>query len=604
MDEIRNRLTLSEIVGRRVKLTRAGREFKGCCPFHHEKTPSFTVNDEKAFYHCFGCGAHGDALKFMTEHENLPFIDAVKVLAGEAGLQVPEFSPEQAKKAKKQKDLYELMDEACRFFENYLFEPRNRDALSYITDRGFSIETIKTFRIGFSSEDGQELRKFLEERGYSSKEMIEAGLLKPSTRGTEPYAFFRGRVTFPVIDRRSRVVAFGGRILPEHMRPPSRSDFTPPKYINSSETVLFHKGQMLYGEPQARRAAADGQKLLVVEGYMDVIACAQAGIHGALAPMGTALTSEQILALWKMIPSDEKVPVLCFDGDNAGKRAASRVAENILPLLEPGKSVAFAFLPEGEDPDSLVQKNGAGALKRFLDKPMSLIEFIWQSQTQGREFKTPESRAGAQKILFDIVDKIANRDVQVHYRTLLKQKISETFFPRRNNDFNNRNKKGGRRPILTPPRPPSAQINTVVPKAILAAIMNHPHIFERAEEVFVGLQFKQHDYARLRDAVVMELSDDPEISRDNLLESLKKSGFSQEIGDILNESVYVHASFSAPGANEEEVTEKFLAYVNDANGAELEREIKGRWKKAYLDSSEEEETKLRHLISMQTAEGA
>lgn len=603
LDEIRNRLSLSEIIGRRVKLTRAGREYKGCCPFHHEKTPSFTINDDKGFYHCFGCGAHGDVIKFMTEHENLPFIDAVKVLAAEAGLQMPEFNPQDAKKAKKQKDLYELMDEATTFFQNYLFEPRNSDALSYITDRGFSVETIKTFRLGFSPEDGQDLRKYLEGKGYAPKDIIEAGLLKPSTRGTEPYAFFRGRVMFPVIDRRNRVVAFGGRILPEHIRPPSRSDFEPPKYINSSETSIFRKGYMLYGEPQARRAAADGQALLVVEGYMDVIACAQAGIHGALAPMGTSLTTEQILALWKMIPSDDKVPVLCFDGDNAGKRAASRVAENILPLLEPGKSVAFAFLPEGEDPDSLVQKNGSGALKRFLDKPTALIEFIWQSQTAGREFKTPESRAGLKKHLLNVVDKIANKDVQVHYRSLLNQKFSDTFFPRKES-FRGANQSYSKSPSIKPSRPPSAQRNTLVPKVILAAMINHPHIFERTEEYFAGIGFANPDFARLKEAVIEELSDNPEISRDNLLESLKKSGFSQEMGDILNESVYVHASFSSPQAKEDEVAENFLTYINDANGAELEREIKGRWKKAYLDSSEEEETKLRHLISMKTAEGA
>jgi len=603
LDEIRNHVTLSEIIGRKVKLTRAGREYKGCCPFHHEKTPSFTVNDDKGFYHCFGCGAHGDVIKFIIEHENLPFIDAVKVLAAEAGLQMPEFNPQEAKKAKKQKDLYELMDEAADFFERYLFDPRNRDALSYITDRGFSIETIKTFRLGFSPEDGQELRKYLEGKGYTSKDMIEAGVLKPSTRGTEPYAFFRGRVMFPVIDRRNRVVAFGGRILPEHIRPPTRSDFEPPKYINSSETALFRKGHMLYGEPQARRAAADGQTVLVVEGYMDVIACAQAGINGALAPMGTALTSEQILALWKMIPSDESVPVLCFDGDNAGKRAAQRVAENILPLLEPGKSVSFAFLPEGEDPDSLVQKNGAAALKRFLDRPTSLIEFIWQNQMQGRDFKTPESRAGVVKALNNTIDKIANRDVQVHYRTLLKQKISETFFPPRQSGFYDKDRQKSKFSSLKPPRPPSTQINTIAPKVILAAMINHPHIFERAEEYFVNMAMPHPDYEHLKSTIIMNLNENPDMSRDKLLESLKNSGFSQEIGDILNESVYVHASFSSPRANEEEVAEKFLAYVNDANEAELEREIKGRWKKAYLDSSEEEETKLRHLISMKTAEG-
>ena len=322
LNELRDRLTLSDIVGKRVKLTRAGREFKGCCPFHNEKTPSFTVNDEKQFYHCFGCGAHGDAIGFTMQSRNISFIEALEMLASEAGLQVPQQSPQEIEKAKVQKDLYALLEQSCQWFEKQLRDPKNAQALEYMRGRGTSDELLSQFRVGYGPADGQALRKHLLEQGFTDKQMIQAGVIKESTRGTQPYGFFRERILFPVSDRRGRVVAFGGRILPDHLRAPDRGDFKPPKYINSSETALFHKGRMLYGESHARQAAADDQPLIVTEGYLDVMACFSAGYRGAVAPLGTALTEEQIAILWQMIPRNQKNPVLCFDGDNAGRRAA------------------------------------------------------------------------------------------------------------------------------------------------------------------------------------------------------------------------------------------------------------------------------------------
>ena len=602
LDELRNRLTLSEIIGRRIKVTRAGHESKACCPFHHEKTPSFTISDEKQFYHCFGCGAHGDVIGFVMKHDNLSFMDALEMLAAEAGMQVPKQTPQAAEKSRKEKDLYALLEDATAYFEKNLHEPQNRDALDYLLERGISKETITTFRLGFAPDDGQALRKFLRSKGYTDKNMLDAGILKPSTRGGEPYAFFRDRVMFPVSDRRGRVVAFGGRVLPSHLRPPQRQDFTPPKYINSSETLLFHKGKMLYGEQIARRAAANGEPIILVEGYLDVIACVQSGIKGALAPMGTAVTEEQIIALWHMIPDFTKVPILCFDGDNAGRKAARRVSERILPLLEPGKSVSFAFMPDGEDPDSLLRSSGAKAFQKILDRSLSLFDFIWDFYTAERNFKTPEMRAGVIKQLENEVSHINRQEVQVHYKSLLRQKVSDTFFPRK--EYGSRKnpqqnwQKGN---ILARPRSSLSRSVYLFPRVLLACLINHPHIFDGVEEILSSLVLKDVSLERLRQNIINILSDNPTITRDEFIEQLKNIGFKQEIDDICNESVYVHASFCSPFTKQENVQSKWLEYWGDINASTLEKEIQSGWKRAYLDSSEKEEEKLRNLLLTKTS---
>ena len=601
-DELRNRVTLSEVIGRRVKVTRAGREFKACCPFHHEKTPSFTINDDKQFYHCFGCGAHGDVIKFVQEHDNIGFMDAVEILAAEAGMQVPKQSPQQAAAAKKAKDLYDLMEDATVFFEEYLQDHRNSDALGYLLDRGISKETIKQFRIGFAPDDAQALRKFLLPKDYTEKEMITAGVLKPSTRGGDPYAFFRDRIMFPVPDRRGRTVAFGGRVLPEHMRPPQRGDFTPPKYINSSETPLFHKGKMLYGEPTARRAAADGKPLILVEGYLDVIACAQAGFDGALAPMGTAVTEEQIMAMWQMIMDDSKIPVLCFDGDNAGRKAAGRIAERVLPLLEPGASVSFAFMPDGEDPDSLIKSSGVAGFRKIIDRAVSLFDFLWVTHTQGRNIKTPDMKAGIKKQLENEIAKIANMDVQSFYQSELRARISKEFYPRQPFGYKNANNNRPNR-IRVKPQAPRKQKQRLFSKVLLAAVINHPHIFESVEEKLSMMVLSDMRLDALRQNVIAYLCDKDDAEHKDLADHLEKSGFFQETGDICNESVYVHASFCSPSANKENIQSDWLGYWNDCYSAGLDEEIQNGWKRAYFDSDEKEEDKLRSLLSLKTNEG-
>lgn len=600
LDELRSRLTLSEIIGRRVTVKRAGRESKACCPFHHEKTPSFTINDDKHFFHCFGCGAHGDSIGFVMRYDNLSFMDAIEMLAAEAGLQVPQQTAHEVEKSRQEKDIYSLLEDSTQFFQAMLREARNKDALTYLQKRGLSPETMEAFRVGFAPEDPQALRKHLVSKGHKDRDMIAAGVVKPSAKGGEPYAFFRDRVMFPVPDRRGRVVAFGGRILPEHLRPPQRSDFTPPKYINSAETEVFHKGSMLYGEPHARRAAADDERLVVVEGYLDVIACVQAGIRGAVAPMGTALTEGQIISLWKMIPGHEKMPVLCFDGDNAGRKAAVRVCQYILPLLEPGRSVAFAFMPDGEDPDSLIRAGGVVQFNRVLDSAISLFDFIWDTHMAGRDTKTPEMRAGVIKTLENEVSRISNRDVQVHYSSLLRRKISEHFFPRK--EFGKWQGKGDRPSFGLRPKSPQNQQKRIVPRVLMASILNHPHIFAEVEEIFGGIVIQEAKLSRLRQEIMKELSADSLLSREKLVERLKNSGFTEEIDDILSESVYVHASFCSPLASEGNIASQFAQYLKDISAIRLGKEVQEGWKRAFQNSDEEEEKKLRAVVSLKAAE--
>lgn len=468
VQEVRDRVSLSQLIGSKIRLTRAGREFKGCCPFHNEKTPSFYVNDDKQFFHCFGCGAHGDVFGFTMRYENLSFYEALKLLSEQAGLSLPKFTPthaagkaggkggdgagdktgaqldEREQREQTRKILYGICEDACKWFEEQLFAPAHRDVLSYVERRGLSLETLRNFRIGFAPMNDSELKSYLFSRGYSPSHCVRAGLFKLSQKNqreegregdddqAEPgkpediYGFFRDRVMFPVCDDRGRIIAFGGRTLPDSMRPPQSRNFTPPKYLNSPETPLFHKGKNLYAVQHARIAAKD-EPLLVVEGYMDVIACQQAGFRGAVAPLGTALTEDQILKLWRMSPQESKTPILCFDGDRAGYRAAERAAERVIPLLKSYHSLKFAFLPGGEDPDTFIRAHGADGFRSLIKRAVPLVDFLWFDLTSGKDFTTPESKAGLAQQCEDLVARIHDRNVQFHYRAALRARTHALF---------------------------------------------------------------------------------------------------------------------------------------------------------------------------------
>jgi DNA primase len=614
LDEIRNRLTLSEVIGKRVSVTRAGREFKACCPFHREKTPSFTINDDKQFYHCFGCGAHGDVLGFVMQNDGLNFIEAVEMLSADAGLTMPKPDPMAVERAEKTKDLYALMDEATSWMQAQITLAENAAVLEYLEKRGLNQAARDTFRIGYAPHDGQALRKHLKAAGYNDQEMISVGLAKESARGGEPYIFFRERVMFPVLNRQKKVVAFGGRVLPEHMQTPSRGDYTPAKYINTAETVLFDKGRMLYGEPQAREASREGHTLIVTEGYMDVIACYMAGFKGAVAPMGTALTDDQIMSLWSMQGDSQNTPVLCFDGDNAGRRAGARACENLFPLLKAGKSARFAFLPEGEDPDTLLRASGREGLRSVLMGALSMFDFMWMSHTAGRKFDTPEARAGLTKALNGKIAKIGDGEVQKHYRELVKTRISETFFTSYNNRQAPSNKGGSGRGNNKPhmkkpsgrikPRAPVAQKTAMGERILMAAILNNPAIYNDVEELLGGLVLGNHAYDQMRQRVLMIMEEQDALEEDalrtTLIAELRSQGFAEEIGDIACESVYVHAAFSRIGGVERighgEAVTQWKAIYDGLHGNTMGQEVKQGWMNALENADEAEEGRLKDMV--------
>lgn len=606
MAELRDRLTLSEIIGRRVKLTRAGREYKGCCPFHNEKTPSFYVNDDKQFYHCFGCGAHGDAIGFLMQNQNLSFIEAVEALAAEAGMEVPKQTPQEVEHAKKQKDLYSLLTDVTEYFCQALKHPRNKDAQHYLDSRGMSAEMIEAFKVGYAPDDGRELRKLMLDKGYTDAQMIEAAILRPSKRGGDPYPFFRERIMFPVTDRRGRVVAFGGRILPDHLRAPDRGDFKPPKYLNSSDTPLFHKGRMLYGESHARQAAGDGEPVIVVEGYLDVIACFEAGWRGAVAPLGTALTEDQIASLWQMIVGDRKVPYLCFDGDEAGRRAAARACERVLPMLKPNHSVRIAFLPEGQDPDSLIKAQGKKAFGNVLGGAMRLDEFLWNHHTAGRTFDTPEERAGLVQLLEEETLRIPDRSVQQFYQQAFRDKQYKLF--RGNNfskgkrgSFNPRQgggKFGAQQQGLKLSRPAFAG-QALQEKILMATLINHPELFEHAEGDLERLPMTNKRLDFVRQAIVNLLSTDHTIDAEGLRHHLMEQGLETEIRAILSESTYTHAGFSRPEADYNHVQEGWNDVCQSLYRSLSGHEMKEAGRALANDFTEENEQRMIALLNAQ-----
>src|SRR5579864_8811551 len=412
LDELRSRVSLADLVGKRVRLTRKGREFGGLCPFHNEKTPSFYVVEDKGFFHCFGCGAHGDAIGFLMRSDNLDFIEAVERLAGEAGVAVPQQTPQDRERAQRQKTQLEALAAAAAFYEQQLWASGGARAREYLSRRGLDEETIRRFRLGWAGDDRQALRRALAGE-FPEKLLDEAGLLRTPEDGGNPYDYFRGRVMFPIGDRAGRVIAFGARTLGDHQ----------PKYLNSPDTPLFEKGRVLYAWAQARanmaRREESEQPVIVVEGYMDAIALHHAGFGGAVAPLGTALTEAQLAELWRLAPE----PVLCFDGDAAGQRAALRALNRALPLLQPGRSLRFATLPPGEDPDSLIAGGGAPAMDEVLIAARPFSEVLWQSELAARPIDTPERRAEFERRLMTQASLIADRTVQTEYRRFLRDRF-------------------------------------------------------------------------------------------------------------------------------------------------------------------------------------
>src|SRR4051812_29736816 len=426
LDEIKSRLRPSDVIGKTVKLRKQGREYVGLSPFTKEKTPSFYVNDDKGQFFDFSSGKSGDLISFLQETERLSFVEAVERLAAEAGVPLPAVDPRAAEQETRRQGLMDWLELAAQWFEAELKRPAGRDARAYLERRGLPEKDWARFRLGFSPSGRTALKDYLIAKGAKPAELVDAGLLIAPEDGGAPYDRFRDRIIFPITDTRGRVVSFGGRA----MDPAARA-----KYLNGPETTLFHKGRLLYGLYEARKllhaaqAAAPPQEkggsqtpMLVVEGYMDVIACQRAGLP-AVAPMGTAMTEEQMEVLWRLHPE----PTLSFDGDKAGQRAAARVIDRALPLLKPGRSFKFSMVVGGKDPDDVLREQGAAALKSQLTQTTPFVEALFNRERDLEPLDTPERKAGLKQRLRAAAGTIADKDLAAAYRDDLYAKLDALF---------------------------------------------------------------------------------------------------------------------------------------------------------------------------------
>ena len=496
------RTTLSGVIQRHTKLQKAGREWKACCPFHKEKTPSFTVNDEKGFYHCFGCGAHGDAIRFLTETRGLSFIDAVKELADAAGMQLPAPDPRAREKQEKRDSLYDVMEAAAQWFADQLRSNAGLETRAYLEQRGLDMAAQGAFRLGFAPDSrgaiGEALKQFGEDR------LVEAGLvIRPDEAGRQPYDRFRGRLIFPIRDPRGRVIAFGGRIIGQGE----------PKYLNSPDTPLFDKGRTLFNLDRAAPASRPKGRIIVVEGYMDVIALDQAGIGEAVAPLGTALTEDQIGLLWRL--ADE--PIVCFDGDAAGEKAAIRAAERALGIAQPGKSLRFAALPAGQDPDDLVRQAGPKAFENVLSRAVPMVDMVYAGQRDAANTRTPEGRAGLKRNLDTLTAKIPDGDISREYRRSFASFFYDEFGWRKSERDEIR-----RAVLKTGPRG-DRMLSPLFVRSMLYGLSRFPAVIGAASEAIAAIPMEDRDFSRWREVLLNAAFQRPSLDSDAIRAILESS---------------------------------------------------------------------------------
>jgi DNA primase len=525
LDELRARTPLSAVIGRRVKLARSGKQWKGCCPFHGEKTPSFYVYDDG--YHCFGCGAHGDAITFVMQSQGLPFMDAIAQLAAEAGLEVPKPTPEAAEAERRRLDVVGVLEAVQAHYQRRLGLPDGRAGRNYLLGRGLTEETIACFGLGWAGDRGA-LTADLSRQEIDVDQLTEAGLIRRDEETGRTFELFSQRVMFPIRDRRGAIISFGGRILGAGQ----------PKYVNGPETAVFSKRRNLYGLNLARDGVRNGGTLIVVEGYMDVIAVAQAGFTAAVAPLGTALTNEQLEELWRVSPT----PVLCFDGDGAGARAASRAMELALPMLTPERSLRFATLPTGDDPDSLVRKGGAASFQAIIDAALSPSEALYDMVRGEAGDGTPEKRAAFRTRLMEACARISDKSLGAEYRSaLLDRFFASKSRPTAHRGGQSRGQKWDKRgPQLgipngpRIPRPVLHQDNSTSERAriLTAILLRHPFLLHDVAQAYNALPMDPA-LTRLRDAIEHWSESAETLDSAGLMDHLTKSGFERDVQHVL-----------------------------------------------------------------------
>ncbi|TDW31702.1 DNA primase [Rhizobium azibense] len=544
LDEIRDRVQISDVIGRRVswdkRKTNVSRgDYWACCPFHGEKSPSFHCEDRKGRYHCFGCGVTGDHFRFLTELEGMSFPEAVQQIADMAGVAMPIADPVMEKREKERGSLQDVMELATQFFQDQLQTANGARGRAYLRDRGLTGRTIDTFRLGFAPDSRNALKEFLAGKGVAKEQIEACGLVVHGPDVPVSYDRFRDRIMFPILSSREKVIAFGGRAM---------SPDAPAKYLNSNETELFHKGNVLYNFARARRAiqGADGAgTIIAVEGYMDVIALHQAGVENAVAPLGTALTENQLELLWKMTPQ----PVLCFDGDGAGIRAANRAADLALPHLKPGRTVRFALLPDGKDPDDLVRHDGRAPFDKVMSQAKPLAEMLWSREINAGNFDTPEARAELEARLKQMVAVIVDENVRRHYQQDIRDRLNAFFQPQFQNRGERRSfDRGGRPGGRGGQEARGARISgggvserlarsglvrghqeiPALRESVLAlTIVNHPALMQDEYDEIASIDYDNRELQRLWSGVLGAAAAvaGPHLTREYLIERLEEQGF-------------------------------------------------------------------------------
>jgi len=567
LDEIRSRLPVSRVVERRVKLKRTGREYTGLSPFKTERTPSFTVNDQKGFYHCFASGEHGDIFKFLMQTEGLTFPEAVERLAAEAGVPLPAPAPVDEAKESHDARLYAILEEACHFFQACLAGREGSPARAYLEKRGVPHPEIDAFRLGYAPDSKSSLKTHLSQKGFALEEMQDAGLLIHGSDIAIPYDRFRGRLIFPITDAKRRIIAFGGRALTADQQP---------KYLNSPETGLFHKGGLLFNQAAAREASRTAKSVVVAEGYMDVIALTRAGFAAAVAPLGTALTADQLRLLWTMAP----VPILCFDGDTAGQKAAYRALDGALAYLEPGRSLQFVFLPDGRDPDDMVRAGEKDMLAKLLAQPAPLIDVLWAREAARHPLDTPEQRASFEARLMELAGQIEHKSLKYHYIAAVRERLRAEAKARSVSAFKAERWRAagkGKRPAagrsaLEEPwragmraRSGSLLASKIVQAATLSsspreallicAIIRHPWLLDEFLEEIAGLYFTDPDCKRLRDQMLAVHQAEEILDNEKLLEHLSREGYDAELERAERATAHNADAHFARNASKEQVLE-------------------------------------------------
>lgn len=554
IDELRNRLTLSDLVGRRVKLVPKGGRLAGLCPFHNEKTPSFYVNDIGGFYHCFGCGANGDMISWLRETDGIEFIEAIRQLSEIAGLPMPTNHQASDDFARQRKAAVDACEAATEFFTAHLHKANGEAALRYIRQRGLSDDVIVDFRLGYAPRNG--LFAHLQQREISAELIKAAGLAGVSERDGSFYDYFRDRLIFPIEDHRGQVIGFGARALGEAR----------PKYLNSPESPSFVKKSVLYGWGRARTAARRGLAVMVVEGYMDVIAVASSGVAAAVAPLGTALTEDQIRLLWKL--SDE--PVLCFDGDKAGQNAASRAIERVLPLLEPGRSVRLAVLPEGKDPDDVLREQGPDGLRRILSAATGLLDSLWAFKAAECQLDNPRTQASAKAAFWRdmraLVRSIAHHQTRSAWADELERRITAMRGATRTDG----NRRAG--PLSVGPRVHRPKTGRLVQlQALLALLIRAPALFADYAEALAMLDFQDDGLSALKNSLSDRLVNAPDLDAAALKYHLELDGHAEVLSQLFGTDMTARLGGLISGMDIGKINDARVRVVMDEMVARLAR---------------------------------